>query len=79
MTPDLRHDLRIGQLVRGLDSDKALSQRIGATETLLELQLRFTRPEDQKGLGLPSFDALTSQNVPQLEPSLDCSHVLLMV
>jgi hypothetical protein len=44
---DLRYDLGIRQLVRGLDSDKALSQRVGATETLLELQLRLTKPESE--------------------------------
>jgi hypothetical protein len=52
---DLRYDLRIGQLVRGLDSDNTLSQRLGAAETLLELQLGLTRPEDQNGLGLPQL------------------------
>ena len=52
---DLRDDLRIGQFVRGLDSDNTLSQRLGAAETLLELQLGLTRPEDQKGLGLPQL------------------------
>jgi hypothetical protein len=41
----LRDDLRIGQLVRGLDSDNTLRQRLGACETLLELQLGLTRPE----------------------------------
>jgi hypothetical protein len=50
---DLRYDLRIGQLVRGLDSDNTLSQRLGAAKTLLELQLGLTRPEDQNGLRLP--------------------------
>ena len=52
---DLRYDLRIGQLVCGLDSDNTLSQRLGAAETLLELQLGLTRSEDQKGLGLPQL------------------------
>jgi hypothetical protein len=52
---DLRHDLRIGQLVRGLDYDKALSERLGATETLLEVQLCLTRPENQNGLRLPQL------------------------
>ena len=51
----LRDDLGIGQLVRGLDSDNTLRQRLGAPETLLELQLGFTRPEDQKSLGLPQL------------------------
>ena len=51
----LRYDLRIGQLVRGLDSDNVLRQRLGAAETLLELQLGLTRPEDQKSLGLPQL------------------------
>ena len=49
---DLRDDLRIGQLIRGLDSNDTLSQLLGATETLLELQLGLTWPEDQNGLGL---------------------------
>ena len=52
---DLRYDLRIGQLVRGLDSDDTLSQRLGAAQTLLELQLGLTRPEDQNGLRLPQL------------------------
>jgi hypothetical protein len=52
---DHRYDLRIGQLVRGLDSDNTFSQRLGAAETLLELQLGLTRPEDQDGLGLPQL------------------------
>ena len=47
-----RDDLRISQLVRGLDSDNMLRQCLGAAETLLELQLGFTRPEDQKSFGL---------------------------
>jgi hypothetical protein len=51
---DLRYDLRISQLVRGLDSDNTLSQRLGATETLLELQLRLARLEDQSASGFPS-------------------------
>ena len=36
---DLRDDLRIGQLVRGLNSNDTFSQRLGAAQTLLELQL----------------------------------------
>ena len=52
---DLRYDLRIGQLVRGLDSDNTISQGLGVAEALLELQLGLTRPEDQKGLGLPQL------------------------
>src|SRR5688572_9243540 len=52
---DLRYDLRIGQLVRGLDSDDTLSQRLGAAETFLELQLGLTRPENQNRLGLPQL------------------------
>ena len=51
---DLRDDLRIGQLIRGLDANDTLSQRLGAPETLLELQVGLTRAEDQNGLGLPS-------------------------
>ncbi len=47
-----RDDLRIGQLVRGLDSDKSLRERLGAAETFLELPLGLTRPEDQKSLRL---------------------------
>ena len=52
---DLRYDLRIGQLVRGLNFNDTLSQRLGAAETLLELQLGLTRPEDQNGLRLPQL------------------------
>jgi hypothetical protein len=48
---DLRDDLRIGQLVRGLDSDDTFSQRLGATETLLELQLG---PKIRTASGCPS-------------------------
>ena len=51
----LRYDLRIGQLVSGLDSHNTFRQHLGATETLLELQLGLTRPEDQKSLGLPQL------------------------
>ena len=51
----LRDDLRIGQLVRGLDSDKTVKQRLGSAETLLELQLGLPRPEDKKSLGLPQL------------------------
>ena len=51
----LRDDLGIGQLVCGLDSDNTLRQCLGAAETLLELQLGLTRPEDQKSLGLPKL------------------------
>ena len=49
----LRDDLRIGQLVRGLDSNITLRQRLGEAETLLELQLGLTRHEGTKRLGLP--------------------------
>jgi hypothetical protein len=52
---DLCHDLRIGQLVRGLHSDKTLGQRFGAAETFLELKLGLTRSEDQNGIGLPQL------------------------
>jgi hypothetical protein len=52
---DLRYDLRIGQLVWGIGSGNTLSQRLGAAETLLELQLALARSEDQKGLGLPQL------------------------
>ena len=48
----LRYNLRIGEFVSGLDFDSTLRQRLGAAETLLELQLGLTRPEDQKSLGL---------------------------
>jgi membrane peptidoglycan carboxypeptidase len=48
----LRDDLRIGQLVGGFDADNTLRERLGAAETLLELQLGLTRPEDQKSLRL---------------------------
>ena len=48
-------DLRIGQLVRGHDSDNTITQRLGAAETVLELQLGLTRTEDQKSLGLPQL------------------------
>lgn len=51
----LRDDLRIGQLVRGFDGHNALRQRLGAAQTLPELQLGLTRPEEQKGLGLPQL------------------------
>ena len=51
----LRYDLRIGQLVRGLNSDNTLRQSLGMAETLLELQLGLTRPEDQNSLGLPQL------------------------
>jgi len=51
----IEYDLRIGQPVRGLNSDKTLSQRLGAAETFPELQLGLTRAEDQKGLGLPQL------------------------
>ena len=51
----LGDDLRIGQFVRRLDSDNTVRQRLGAAETLLELQLGLTRPEDQKSLGLPQL------------------------
>jgi len=54
---DLRHDLRIGQSVRGLDSDETLSQRRGAAETFLEFQLGLTGPEDENGIGLPLLTA----------------------
>ena len=40
------HDLRIGELVGGLNLLHTLKQRLGAAETLLELQLGLTRPED---------------------------------
>jgi hypothetical protein len=49
----LRNDLRIGQLVRGFDSQNAFRQRLGVAQTLLELQLGLARAEDQKGFGLP--------------------------
>lgn len=52
---NLRDDLRIGQLVRGLDSHNTPRQRLGAAQTLLELQLGLTWPEDQKSLGLPQL------------------------
>ena len=52
---DLRYDLRISELVRGFNSNNMLRQRLGAAETLLELQLGLTRSEDQKGLGLPQL------------------------
>ena len=42
----LRDNLRIGELVRGFDSDNTLGERLGAAKTLLELQLGFPRPED---------------------------------
>jgi hypothetical protein len=48
----LRYDLWISQFVRGLNFDNMLGQRLGAAETLLELQLGLTRPEDEKSLGL---------------------------
>ena len=49
---DLRYDLRIGQLVRGLNFNDTLSQRLGAAQTLLELQPGLTRPKNQNRLGL---------------------------
>jgi hypothetical protein len=52
---DLRDDLRIGQLVRGLNSNDTFSQRLGAAQTLLELQLGLTRPKNQNRLGLPQL------------------------
>ena len=51
----LRDDLRIGQLVRGLDTDNTLRQRLGSEETLLESQLGLTRPKDQQSLRLPQL------------------------
>ena len=48
----LRHNLRIRQLVRALDRHYALGRHLGATETLFELQLRFTWPEEQKRVWL---------------------------
>jgi hypothetical protein len=48
----LRDDLRIGQLVRSLDADhETLRQPLGAAQTLLELELGLSRPEDQVGPG----------------------------
>ncbi len=52
MLLDLRHDLRIGQLVCAFDRDDALRQHFGATETILELQLGLTWPEEQKSVRL---------------------------
>jgi hypothetical protein len=51
----LRYDLWISQFVRGFNFDNMLRQRLGAAETLLELQLGLTRPEDEKSLGLPQL------------------------
>jgi len=51
----LRDDLRLGQFVCGLDFDNNLRQRLGAADTFLELQLRLTRPKDQKDLGVPQL------------------------
>jgi hypothetical protein len=51
----LRYDLRISLLVRRLNSDNSLRQCLGAAETLLELELGLTWPEDQKILGLPQL------------------------
>ncbi len=48
----LRYDLRIGELVRGLNSNNVLRQRFGAAEPFPQLQLGLTRPEDQNSLGL---------------------------
>jgi hypothetical protein len=48
----LRDDLWIGQLVGGLDPDNTRRQCFRAAETLLELQLGLTRPEDEKSLRL---------------------------
>jgi hypothetical protein len=48
----LRHNLRIGEFVSGLDIDSALRKHLGSAETLLQFQLCLTGPEDQKGLGL---------------------------
>ena len=50
-----RHDLRLGQLVSGLDIDGALRKRLGSVETLLQFQLSLTRPEYQKGVGQPQL------------------------
>ena len=51
--PDLGHDLRIGQRVRGLDFDNTRRQRLGAAETFIELTLGLARPEDQQRVRLP--------------------------
>ena len=60
----LRHNLRIRQLVRALDRNNVLGRHLGATETLLELQLRFTWPKEQKSLRLSK---LTNDSL--VEPS----------
>src|ERR1017187_412486 len=52
---DLRHDLRISELVGGLVFFHMLRQRLGAAQTLPELQFGLTRTEDQKGLRLPQL------------------------
>src|SRR6185369_16797029 len=51
----LHDDLRIGELVRGLDAHSTLRQRLRSAQTLLELQLGLTRPEDQERLGMPQL------------------------
>ena len=51
----LRHDLRIGEFVTGLDIDGAPRRRLGSAETFLQLQLGLTRPEYEKGLGSPEL------------------------
>lgn len=43
----LRHNLRIGEFVSGLDIDRAPRKRLGSAETLLEFQLCLTGPENQ--------------------------------
>jgi len=48
----LRDNRRIRELVRALDRYDALRRTLGSTETLLQLQLRFTRPEEQERVRL---------------------------
>ena len=48
-------DLRIGQLVCGLEIDGAAGKRLGAAETLLQFQLGLARSEDQNGFRQPQL------------------------
>ena len=62
-----RHNLGIGELVRRFDVDRAFRKRLGAAETLLELELRFTWTENQKSNG---FRQLTNNLIVVLVKTL---------